>query len=474
MKNSIIYSSLFFSISLGLFAQEDTSEKSEPPAFNIFRAEEDYTYLRDTEKNPYEEDTFDVLKFIPLNEAGTAYLSFGGQFRPRFAHYTNRLWEEEEDMSFYSQRIALHTNVVFNEKFRFFGELYHGYTSHEKEIVEYDVLDYHQAFLEYRMDLKEKEEKSLSFLLGRQEMPFGAARLIGLREGPNIRRAFDAARLILKHNRTKIQTFYGKEVKPLFEVFDNEFTLFDNEVANPELWGLYSQFKIHGVFGMNEIYYLGFQSDRSHFNDVIGEERRHSVGLRRYGKMGERWYYNTEIIYQFGDLDNQDIRAYSYEADWHYKLINTHWTPNIGLKVDYTTGDDKPGDGEINTFNPMFVNPAYYSLALTITPINLISIHPSIQVEPCEDLSVYLEWAFFWRESVMDGLYKPPRFVNRKASDGSDRAIGNQFGLKVEYELDRHMTFTLDMSYFIAGEFIKESGESEDIFHIVPTMNYRF
>ncbi len=472
MKHSILYSSLFFSISLGLYAQEPTGEKPEPPAYKIFRADEDYTYLRVKEENPYKEDAFDAIKFIPLNEAGTAYLSFGGQFRPRFELYNNRLWEAEEDIEFYSQRIALHTNMVVDEKFRFFGELYHGYTSHEKEIVEYDVLDYHQAFLEYTMDLK--EERHLSFLFGRQEMPFGAARLVGLREGPNIRRSFDAVRLILKQDRTKIQTFYGKEVRPLFESFDNEFTLFDKGADNPELWGLYSQFKIKGVIGMNEIYYLGFQSESSRFNDALGEEKRHSVGLRRFGHIGKHWFYNTELIYQFGKLDDQDINAYSFEADWHYKLINTQWKPSIGLKLDYTTGDDKAGDGEINTFNPMFVNPAYYSLALTITPINLISIHPSISVQPCEDFTVYIEWAFFWRESESDGLYKPPRFVNRAAGDGLDKSIGNQIGLKVEYEIDRHVTIALDMSYFMAGDFIKETGESEDILHIAPTMNYKF
>jgi len=32
----------------------------------------------------------------------------------------------------------------------------------------------------------------------------------------------------------------------------------------------------------------------------------------------------------------------------------------------------------------------------------------------------------------------------------------------------------LDMSYFIAGNFQKASGKSENIFHLAPILNYKF
>ncbi|WP_298519999.1 alginate export family protein [uncultured Kordia sp.] len=454
-----------------VFGQE-AIEKKEAPAYSLFRATENYEYLKDKDQNEFKKGAFDAIKFIALNDQKSIYVSFGGQFRPRFEHYSNRLWNAEEDQNFYSQRLAFHANLVFGKYVRVFGELYHGYTSHEKEFVEYDEVDIHQAFIEFKLPLKNNNNASI--VLGRQELAYGSARLIGFREGPNIRRTFDAARFVYKHGQTNIQAFYGHEVRPTFEAFDNKFTLFDDDAINPKLWGVYSQFKIKGFTGLNEVFYIGYQNQNARFNDVLGKENRHSIGLRRFGKLGKRFQYNTEIIYQFGELGNADINAFNIETDWHYKLINTIWLWNPGLKLEYTSGDKNRGDGKINSFNPLFVNPAYYSLAATITPINLLSVHPSISVKPTEKLMLYTEWAFFWRASKNDGLYQPPRFLNQPANGSGEKDLGSQFGFKASYEFNKHLSFDLDISYFIAGKFQKTSEASENIFHFAPTLSYKF
>lgn len=283
------------------FAQEK-EEKKEPPDFSLKRASENYEYLKDKENNPYERDFFDPVKFFPLNQKKDIYLSLGGQLRPRFEHYSNRLWEREEDQNFYSQRISLHSDLVLGKHIRIFGELYHGYSSHEKEFAEYDEVDLLQAFIDFKFPLQNQATLTLRF--GRQEMSYGAARLIGIREGPNIRRSFDATRFIYKKRKTDIQVFYGREVSPAFKAFDNKFTLLDSNEPNPKLWGMYSQFKIKGLEGTNEVYYFGFQEDNARFSDATGKETRHSIGLRRFGKLGKRFQYNTEIIYQFGKIGN--------------------------------------------------------------------------------------------------------------------------------------------------------------------------
>ncbi len=451
-------------------AQEQT--KQEPPALKMTRAEEDYLYLKNKENSPFEKDFFDAIKYIPLEQSGNIYLSLGGQFRPRFEHYSNRFWSAEIDQDFYTQRLAFHTNLVLGKHFRLFGELYHGYTSHEKEFAGYDVLDVFQAFAEIKIPLKDKQK--LIFRFGRQEMGLGATRLIGIREGPNIRRSYDMGRLIFAKGKTKIQAFYGKEVRPLFEAFDNEFSLFDNDATNPQIGGVYTQFPIKGLNGMNELYYLSFQVDHAVFNDASGEEVRHTIGLRRFGKIGTHWKYNSEIIYQFGGLGDNNIGAFSIDTDWHYELNETKWKWSPGLKLEYASGDRAFNDGKINSFNPMFVNPAYYSLAATITPVNIFGIHPSLSARPTEKLKLYIEWAIFWRASENDALYRPTRFINRPANGLEAKNIGHQFGGKAQFEVNRHLSLDLDLSYFIAGKFLEDSGEAENIFHVAPTFNYRF
>lgn len=465
---------LILFLSLPLVAQDkgDSELKKEPPSFKLLRAEEHYTYLQDKSSNPFEESIFDPVKYVRLNQTGDMYLSFGGQFRPRFEYYSNRFWKADEDESFYSQRLALNSQVVFGKYFRMYGELYHGYTSHKKEFAEYDKLTLFQAFSDLRFPFAKDAELSIRF--GRQEIGLGAARLVGIREGPNIRRSFDMGRIIYQNLKTKFQVFYGKEVRPSFEVFDNDFSLFDSNAINPRLWGVYTQFRIKGLNGASEVYYLGFQANNVSFNDVTGNEIRHTLGIRRFGKIGEKLRYNSEVIYQFGEHGDNDISAYNIETDWKYELTDISWNFTPGIKLEYTSGDKKNGDGKVNTFNPMFVNPAYYSLAATITPINMVSVHPSLSFEPIKKLKLYLEWAVFWRASEEDALYRPTRFINHPAHGIENKNIGNQFGLEAEYEVNRHISFEIDISYFNAGKFLRSSGEAESIFHVAPTLSLVF
>ncbi len=451
---------------------DETGTLNEPPPYKLFRAAEDYSYLANDEDRQYEYDWFDSIKYMPMTDDGSVRLTIGGEFRPRYEYFKNRNWTADADKGFYSQRISAHAILRVEDRFRFVAELYHGYNSGEKEFAQYDELDWHQGYVE--LDSRIAGSGQLSFRLGRQEMAFGAARLVGNREGLNIRRTFDAAQAILTINGTTANAFYGREVRSEFYVFDNDFVLFDDDSGNPELWGLYTRFFIPGDIGDTEAYYLGFQVDSARFNDVTGKETRHTLGIRRIGAIGQRWHYNTELIYQFGDIAGQKIRAYNVETDWHYDLVRTRWNPSIGLKLELTSGDSRPGDGEINSFNPMFVNPAYYSLALTITPVNMISVHPSLTLYPNERLTVYSEWAAFWRESKNDGLYSPPRFLTRDGIGVPDRRIGSQFGLKIGYEFNRHLSFDLDLSYFIAEDFLEATGDSENILHIAPTFSFKF
>ena len=472
MKYYLLFLFVFCTVHFAIAQEQNEMTKKELPAFKMTRSEENFFYLKEKENSLYEATIFDAIKYIPLHSSGNVYLSFGGQFRPRFEHYSNRFWLVEGDQDFYSQRLAFHSNLVLGKYFRIFGELYHGYTSHEKEFAEYDEIDFFQAFAEIKIPLK--AQSKLSFRFGRQEMGLGATRLVGIREGPNIRRSYDMARLIFSKNKTKIQSFYGKEVLPFFESFDNDFSLFDDDAFNPQLWGVYSQFPIKGLNGMNEIYYLGFQVDNAIYNDVNGEEIRHTIGLRRFGKIGKHWKYNSEIIYQFGQIGSDDISAFSIDTDWHYELNETKWKWMPGLKLEYASGDKDTNDGKINSFNPMFVNPAYYSLAATITPVNIFGIHPSISCQPFEKLKLYAEWAFFWRASENDALYRPTRFINRPADGIEEKNIGHQFGGNIQYSFSRYLMFDLNTSYFIAGDFLRNNGEAENIFHIAPTFNFRF
>ena len=443
----------------------------ERPAFKLFRAEENYDYLKNKENSPYKRDYIDAIKLIGLNSSKNINLSFGGEIRLRVEDFTNKNWADKDE-TFYSHRIALHSNLNLTKYIRFFGELYHGLLSlKQQEFAQSDQLDWHQGFVELKIP---SDKKHFSLRFGRQEMSFGATRLIGIREGPNIRRSFDIGRAIFQISHSKTELFYGKEVQPQFEIFDNHFSLFSGNVQNPKLWGVYSQFAFKNDFGKMETYYLGFETPQSLFNDATGEDKRHTIGSRRFGKLGGKLRYNTEVMIQFGETGGKKAIGWAFETDWHYKFSYKNWQPELGLKLDVISGDKIHGDDKIQTFNPMFTNPGYYSLAGIVAPVNLIEFHPSISIRPNDQLQVYLEWASFFRYSIDDGVYAPPRFLKIEGQQSNERFIGNQLGCKIAYEFDQHFSFDFDFSYFITGSFLESTGNHQNMMHLAPTFTFKY
>lgn len=449
-----------------LYAQEESASSDVPPTEQM-RAEESYSFLKENDSARL---FLKSLKWIPISRKENVFLSLGGQYRPR-VEYFNNVNYTNQNQSYYLQRLALNANLTLGKYFRVFGELYHGATSDGEIFLQSDVLDWHQAFLEFNLALKEKN--SLSFRFGRQELNLGGSRFIGLREGPNIRQSFDLAKLKAVIDDIQILAFYGTYVNPNFEAFDNSFDLFDSRRADPTIWSLGARIPLtkktkHSL----DVYYVGFQSDQVQLNDVIGEEIRHSLGLRSFGNAGKRWTYNSEVIYQFGDLAGNSISAFNMETDWKY-LLKTKIRTLLGIKLDISSGDREQGDRKLQTFNPLFVNPAIYSLAGLNTPANLTSLHPNVTFI-FSKMTIFFDYAFFYRTSLNDGLYTPPRFLIREANGLSERKIGDTFGLQMSYNLNRNTSFDLRTTYFIAGDFINASGASENTFYIAPTMNFRF
>lgn len=308
-------------------------------------------------------------------------------------------------------------------------------------------------------------------------MKLGVGRLVDLRVGPNVRRAFDMARATFSNEQLQIDVFYGKEAKINLGAFDNHFTLFREGAETSRLSGIYSQFPIRQNKEVNhtvELYYLGFQFNFSAYSDVVGEETRHSIGARSFGSLNRRFIYNTEFIYQFGDLAGSTISAFNFETDWKYVIHFENWRPTAGLKLDYSSGDSEAGDSRLNSFNPMFVNPATYSLAAVNTPVNLLSFHPSLLLFPTKKWLINIEYAFFYRTNKSDGFYSPPRIQSRKAEGISERHIGDVFGLFLQYIHDSYLAFDIRSSYFLPATYIEVSGASEPIFQFALTGTLRF
>jgi len=314
--------------------------------------------------------------------------------------------------------------------------------------------------------------------VGRQEVKYGTGRLYDLRLGPSLRQSFDLAKVIWTEKDFTIDFFYGSAVQLDFGVFDNKSNIFNKDNPAQTVWGAYGQFKIWPKKneGLNtELYYLGLNNGQSTFNDVTGEETRHTIGIRRFGKWGERFTHNHELIYQFGEVAENTISAINFETEWQFQMINTKWMPAIGLKLDWSSGDRAANDGSINSFNPMFVDPSIYGLASINTPVNIFSLHPSITIFPIKKLMINLEYAFFYRSSIDDGLYLPPSILAAPADNSiKSKDVGNTIGLIAFYTINKNFRFLLRSTYFRSGDFTTKSGLSDEVFQISPQLTFTF
>jgi hypothetical protein len=439
-----------------------------PPAYKQLRYDEDYGYLRDPVAHS---DPFDAIKFVPLGAEGDRYLSLGGEIRQRYEYFHNPVWGQEENdpNGYWLQRYMLHTDLHLGNRVRFFGQIKSGIELGREggpRGADEDKLDLHQAFVDVRgwSDVN----GGLTLRVGRQEIGLGSSRLVSFREGPNVRQGFDGVRLAWRRHEWEIDGFATKPVETKQGVFDDAWD------PARSFWGVYAV----GPFrplpkGKVDLYYLGIDRKRARFDQGIGRELRHSLGARIWGK-NESWDYNTEMVYQWGSFGQGSIRAWTIASDTGYHFESIRFRPRLGLKADIASGDRNPTDVTLGTFNALFPKGAYFSEADLLGPYNLMDLHPSLELNLTERVSLTPDLDFFWRQSTRDGIYGIPGNLIRTGRTSSARYIGNHASLQLEWQLDHHISVTAQCLHFFAGPFLKETQPGRDVNFVALWVTYKF
>lgn len=87
--------------------------------------------------------------------------------------------------------------------------------------------------------------------------------------------------------------------------------------------------------------------------------------------------WDLEAMAQTGTLGSKDIQAWGGGSRLGYTWQSIPWAPRLGLQLDVASGDRHRGDGKLGTFNPLFPNGYYFSLAGYTGYSNLIHVKPS-------------------------------------------------------------------------------------------------
>jgi len=450
-------------------AQADDSTSSlNPPPLKIIRYDENYEYLRDPSRRT---DYLDAIKFIPLDANAEWYLTLGGEARDRYESYHNSLWGRgpQDDNGYLLQRYSLHADVHYGDNFRIFTQLGSSLEDNRNggpRPTDRDDLDLAQAFFDVRVPFS--GGNSLTFRVGRQELSYGSSRLVSVREEPNLRRSFDGAKVILKVSGWQIDAFATKPVRTKPGIFD------DDSDPNQDFWGVYAVTPVSWLPGGNaDLYYLGLDRKNASFDQGTAYEKRHSIGTRIWGRK-TGWDYNFEFVYQFGTFGTGQIQAWTAASDVGRTFESAPLKPRLGFKADITSGDNNRNNPDLQTFNPLFPRGSYFGEPALIGPANHIDVHPQIDLALRKNLALTLDWDWFWRQNIHDGIYGPAVNLIQTGRTSSARYVGNQAEAMLAWRVDRHVTITADYAHFFAGQFLKQTTPGKDVDYFSTWATYRF
>lgn len=454
-------------------AQTTPSSQTAPapslsPSYKQLRYEEDWSFLHDPTRRT---DVLDRIKYIPLGDKEDWYLTIGGEVRLQYERFRNLGWGQapEDDSGYLLQRYMLHADLHLGDHARVFFQIKSGLESGRTggpRPVDEDKLDVHQAFVDVAFPFR--AERPLVLRVGRQELLFGSARLIGPRDGPNVRLSFDGLRASLQAGAWRVDGFVAKPVETRPGLFD------DASDHTRTFWGVYAVRPLAlPPNGNLDLYYLGIDRKQAQFDKGTARETRHSIGVRLWGQR-QAWDYNCESIYQMGKFGRGNIRARTAGSDIGYTLRSIRFRPRLGLKADIASGDRERSKHNLQTFNALFPRGQYFGDAGLIGLANLMDLHPSVDFHIAERLTVTGDWAFFWRESTRDGIYGNGINLLRSGQTSRARYIGSQPSLLLEWRATRHITFETSWAYFFAGQFLKETMPGRNLDYITARVTYKF
>lgn len=368
-----------------------------------------------------------LAAFAPGPVALAQEVEWSGQFRPRFEGRDPSAFGEWDH--FTSMRTRFGARVGLSRGVSFFGQLQDVHVwGTGSSTLDTGVLELHQGYanLDFQGDWT-------GFLrVGRQEIEFGAGRLVGAPVWGQRGRSFDAARVQVGRWGHTLNAFVSK----ISEV----------TVQNPDLEASFAA--IYGDFdlrraGRLEAYWL--------FGEDLGEgssTRESTAGGRWTGRFG-LLDFEAEGAWQGGTRNSEDLDAFLFTAHGGGALGESGLS--VHLWWDYLSGDDDLEDGVNGSFNPTFGRGhrfyGFYDL--------WIRIEEQTQGHGLQDLSLKTRFA---RWESWDLLASYHQFRAAAQRDLSTTRYADELDIVAQYFFSPEVTLSLQYAYVWAKAGVRELG----------------
>lgn len=395
-------------------------------------------------------------------------LSIGGDLRWRYEHTGNPRYglERQDRWGVLMQRGSVFADLHVGEHWRGFAQLASSITRGRAagpSPVDENRLDPANLFVEWQA--AGTGEGSIGVRAGIQELQFGSGRAIDAREGPNVRRSFDAVRAYAARGAWRVDAFAAAPRQ------NRPGSLDDARSRTQALRGVYAT-RTGGITSW-DIYALHVEDTAARYVQGVAHERRWSVGTRLFGARAA-WDWNWEFAVQGGRFGEAGIRAWSLATDTGYTFDGVAGQPRAALLLAVASGDRDPGDDRLGTLNPFYPRGNYFGDEATLGPRNFANLHPALTLLVAPRVRLNASLDFFWRQSIGDGVYAPNGMLFRTAGESRARHVATIASLGATWTLAPGWTSTAVIAYARPGAFLRETGAGDVLSFVSAGVQYRF
>lgn len=393
-------------------------------------------------------------------------LSFDGELRMRAEGRDNADFNSErlDGTVFVLNRFRLAVGKQLRDNIKLYAQLQDSRLWGEEgsSLAALNAVDLHQAYLQ----IGRLFGLPLQLQLGRQQLEFGAGRLVGSYDWHNVGRAFDAAHLRAGGSRQSMSIW-------LAHLRDfNAPTVSRNQ----EFAGAYFSTK-KWLPGSVDAYAMLFFDERNYdsLTDLsVPIDRSESgsnhlalwtLGTRVQTRLGKGADFELEAAYQTGFRGPLDIRAYGIAAQAGYTLP-VRWKPGLHFGYSYGSGDKDPLDTKIETFSNLFPDVHRHFGGMDYASwSNIAAAFVRAGARPGKSLSFSATYHWLALASDGDNWYRgegyrigSPGEIYRRAVPGAGRHLGHEIDLRLDYVYRKEVKLSLGASGFFTGEFVTSTG----------------
>lgn len=416
----------------------------------MYRWQEDWSFLADPAQRTAPGDAF---KYIALSDGDPErYLSFGITLRERYEHNDAPRFGTtgSGERDYLIHRLELHVDAHLFDHMRLFIQVENALAPglDRPGPADANKLDLRLAFVDGNFDAGGGLVK---WRVGRQEMAFDLQRFISVRDGPNVRQAYDAIWADYERGDWRLSGFVSQPVQyrndSAFDDFSNRHLMYGGvRVQRQNIGG-----------GEISATYSEYRNDSAHFPAAAGEERRRNLDVRWVGAAhGFDW--DLEGMRQSGSLGGESVDAWAIGALAGYTFTAALWKPRLGVQLDMASGDENPHDGRVGTFNPMFPNGYYVTLSGYTGYSNFIHFKPSLTLRPALDMKVLAAIGALGRQTTHDAVFAQPSVALPRTAGAPGRRTADYAQLRVDWAALRNIALAFEADRYEVARVVRNAG----------------